>query len=80
MFNFSWFKSSKEEDIPQSTWNPNTLTMEQPSSPAAPNQEEVVTKPPNQEQMQMSLRGGGDDSGKPFIEWCPCDCCVCCAC
>ncbi|THC95358.1 hypothetical protein EYZ11_005172 [Aspergillus tanneri] len=44
MFNFSWFKSSKE-DIPQSTWNPITLTMEQPSSPAGPSQEVVVTKP-----------------------------------
>ena len=32
MFNFSWFKSSKDE-APAPTWNAQTLTMEQPSSP-----------------------------------------------
>ncbi|OOO07119.1 hypothetical protein OAory_01093220 [Aspergillus oryzae] len=61
MFGFSWFKSSKEEETSQQpTWNPNTLTMEQPTSPAAPNQQQVVTEQPaSQEQMNMSLRGGG---------------------
>lgn len=45
MFNFSWFKSNKEDT---STWNPNTLTMEQPSSPAAPavQQQQVITEQP----------------------------------
>lgn len=47
MFNFSWFKSNKEDT--SSTWNPNTLTMEQPSSPAAPavqQQQQVITEQP----------------------------------
>ncbi|KAL4889523.1 hypothetical protein BDV59DRAFT_205193 [Aspergillus ambiguus] len=62
---FTWFKSSKEESAPktqQPTWDPNTLTMQQPSSPAAPTTERVVTEQPeqtNQENMQMKLRGGG---------------------
>lgn len=46
---FSWFKSSKEESAPQTqqpTWDPNTLTMQQPSSPAAPTTERVVTEQP----------------------------------
>lgn len=50
MFNFSWFKSSSNEDANTSTWNPNTLTMDQPSSPAAPavqqQQQQVVTEQP----------------------------------
>jgi hypothetical protein len=47
MFGSSWFKSSKEEETPKdATWNPNTLTMEQPTSPAAPNQSQVVTEQP----------------------------------
>ena len=49
MFNFSWFKSSSNEDANTSTWNPNTLTMDQPSSPAAPavqQQQQVVAEQP----------------------------------
>ena len=51
MFNFSWFKSSSNEDAHTSTWNPNTLAMDQPSSPAAPavqqqQQQQVVTEQP----------------------------------
>ena len=53
MFNFSWFKSSSNEDANTSTWNPNTLTVDQPSSPAAPavqqqqqQQQQVVTEQP----------------------------------
>ncbi|GAB1200009.1 hypothetical protein APSETT444_009369 [Aspergillus pseudonomiae] len=70
MFGFSMFKSSKEEETSQQpTWNPNTLTMEQPTSPAAPNQQQVVTEQPlmieqaSQEQMNMNLRGGGNGGG-----------------
>ena len=51
MFNFSWFKSSSNEDAHTSTWNPNTLAMDQPSSPAAPavqqqQQQQVETEQP----------------------------------
>lgn len=49
MFNFSWFNSSKEEQNTSSTWNPNTLTMEQPSSPSAPVAQQnqgVITEQP----------------------------------
>ncbi|RHZ48507.1 biotin--[acetyl-CoA-carboxylase] ligase BPL1 [Aspergillus thermomutatus] len=43
MFNLNLFKS-KEEQRQQSTWDPNTLTMTQPSTPAAPTQ--VVSQQP----------------------------------
>lgn len=55
MFNFSLFKSSKEE-TPAATWNPNTLTMEQPSSPEAPHaQQQVVTEQPVRPFIQCSV-------------------------
>ncbi|RAH39665.1 uncharacterized protein BO95DRAFT_377512 [Aspergillus brunneoviolaceus CBS 621.78] len=60
---FNWFKSSNKESAPteQPTWDANTVTMQQPSGPEAPVTERVVTGQPNQpEQMQMSLRGGGE--------------------
>jgi hypothetical protein len=43
MFNLNPFKS-KEEQRQQPTWDPNTLTMTQPATPAAPNQ--LVSQPP----------------------------------
>lgn len=44
---FDWFKSSKQEDSSQQpTWDPNTMTMNQPSSPSAPTTECVVTQQP----------------------------------
>lgn len=47
MFNFAWFKSDKEQEA---SWNANTLTMEQPSSPPAPvaqgQQGQIVTEQP----------------------------------
>lgn len=43
---FSWFKSSKQESAPEATWDPNTVTMAQPQSPAAPTTEGVVTGQP----------------------------------
>ncbi|RAK84455.1 hypothetical protein BO79DRAFT_259232 [Aspergillus costaricaensis CBS 115574] len=59
---FDWFKSSnKESATQQPTWNPNTMTMQQPSAPEAPVTEQVVTgQPGQQETMQMGLRGGGE--------------------
>ncbi|PYH98469.1 hypothetical protein BO71DRAFT_316372, partial [Aspergillus ellipticus CBS 707.79] len=58
---FSWFKSSKQESATQQpTWDANTMTMQQPSSPEAPSTERVVTEQPNtDEAMKMNLRGGG---------------------
>ncbi|BCS01813.1 uncharacterized protein AKAW2_60077S [Aspergillus luchuensis] len=59
---FNWFKSSKEESsaTQQPSWDANTMTMQQPSSPEAPSTERVVTQQPNtQEEMKMGLRGGG---------------------
>ncbi|PYH66743.1 uncharacterized protein BO88DRAFT_85913 [Aspergillus vadensis CBS 113365] len=59
---FNWFKSSKEESTStqQPSWDANTMTMQQPSSPEAPSTERVVTQQPNtQEEMKMGLRGGG---------------------
>ncbi|PLB51194.1 hypothetical protein P170DRAFT_474741 [Aspergillus steynii IBT 23096] len=59
---FNFFKSSsnqqQEQQPQQATWDPNTLTMQQPSCPTAPSTERVVTEQPNSEQ-NMKLRGGG---------------------
>ncbi|KAK1147083.1 hypothetical protein N8T08_001822 [Aspergillus melleus] len=59
---FNLFKSSstqqQEQQPQQTTWDPNTLTMQQPSCPAAPSTEGVVTEQPNSDQ-NMKLRGGG---------------------
>lgn len=45
---FNWFKSSKEESsaTQQPSWDANTMTMQQPSSPEAPSTERVVTQQP----------------------------------
>ncbi|OOF93568.1 hypothetical protein ASPCADRAFT_209508 [Aspergillus carbonarius ITEM 5010] len=80
---FSWFKSSNQESAPvQNTWNPNTLTMEQPSAPDAPVTEQVVTgQPAQQETMQMSLRGGGEGEDVccgVCAGLCCFECCECC--
>ncbi|RMZ38304.1 hypothetical protein CA14_007559 [Aspergillus flavus] len=59
---FSWFSTSKTEssENAQPTWDPNTLTMTQPQSPAAPTTENVVAHQPTPtEDMQLQLRGGG---------------------
>lgn len=43
----NWFKSSnQQESAQQPTWDPNTLTMQQPTSPQAPSTENVVTEQP----------------------------------
>ncbi|KAB8257389.1 hypothetical protein BDV32DRAFT_152398 [Aspergillus pseudonomiae] len=59
---FSWFGTSNaqssEENV-QPTWDPKTLTMAQPFSPAAPTTDKVVTNQPTPtEDMQLQLRGG----------------------
>ncbi|GKZ32383.1 hypothetical protein AbraIFM66951_006399 [Aspergillus brasiliensis] len=59
---FSWFKSSKQESAPEATWDPNTVTMTQPQSPAGPTTEGVVTGQPTPNN-NMSLRGGGPPPG-----------------
>ncbi|RHZ53089.1 hypothetical protein CDV55_102149 [Aspergillus turcosus] len=45
---FDFFKSSKDSapSQQQPTWDPNTLTMQQPASPEAPSTERVVTEQP----------------------------------
>ncbi|RHZ55412.1 uncharacterized protein CDV56_105286 [Aspergillus thermomutatus] len=56
---FSWFGSSKQEEAPQTTWDPKTLTMVQPQSPERPTTEDVVTdQPAPKEDMHLQLRGG----------------------
>ncbi|KAF7596715.1 hypothetical protein BBP40_000143 [Aspergillus hancockii] len=60
---FNFFKSSKEESSPtqQPTWNPDTIAMQQPSSPPAPTTGRVITEQPKtQGHKQMKLRGGGE--------------------
>ncbi|OJJ46584.1 hypothetical protein ASPZODRAFT_16337 [Penicilliopsis zonata CBS 506.65] len=80
MFGFSLFSSSKSENTESNTWDPKTLEQNQPSSPAAP--EQIVSQQPaTQEQMQMSLRGGGEAgfccglcAGIACFECCECCC------
>lgn len=40
----SWLRPS--EAVPESKWDPETLTMEQPASPSGPSMEHVVTEQP----------------------------------
>ncbi|KAB8077018.1 hypothetical protein BDV29DRAFT_154104 [Aspergillus leporis] len=57
---FNSFKSSPEESTrtQQPTWDPDTIAMQQPSSPPAPTIERVVIEQPQNKQRQ--LRGGGE--------------------
>ncbi|PYH68427.1 uncharacterized protein BO88DRAFT_488388 [Aspergillus vadensis CBS 113365] len=53
----SWLRPS--EAVPESKWDPETLTMEQPASPSGPSMEHVVTEQPRTgESMQLQIRGG----------------------
>lgn len=42
----SWFRPSGQEEVQEVTWDPVTLTMNQPQSPAAPTMDEIVTDQP----------------------------------
>lgn len=47
MFNFNFFKSSTEaETANENGWNSNTVAMQQPTSPAAPSANQVVSEQP----------------------------------
>lgn len=48
MFNFNFFKSGPAEaQAQEKTWDPNTVAMQQPSSPAAPStNQNVVSEQP----------------------------------
>lgn len=49
MFGLDLFKSSKDDSANNNnntTWNPATLTMDQPRSPAAPSSQHVVAEQP----------------------------------
>lgn len=48
MFNFNFFKSAPAEaQAQENAWNPNTVAMQQPSSPAAPStNQNVVSEQP----------------------------------
>lgn len=48
MFNFNFFKSAPAEaQAQENSWNPNTVAMQQPSSPAAPStNQNVVSEQP----------------------------------
>ncbi|KAF9886711.1 hypothetical protein FE257_011225 [Aspergillus nanangensis] len=62
MFNLFSSKSSQQESTTSSpSWNPNSLTMDQPAQPSAmQHQSQVVTEQPTTtENMEMRLRGGG---------------------
>jgi len=47
MFNFNFFKSAPEaETTNENSWSPDTIAMQQPSSPAAPSTNQVVSEQP----------------------------------
>jgi hypothetical protein len=47
MFNFNFFKSAPAEaQTQENSWNANTVAMQQPSSPAAPSTNQVVSEQP----------------------------------
>lgn len=43
---FSWFKSSSRDSSQYPTWDANSVTMQQPSSPFPPTTQNVVTEQP----------------------------------
>ncbi|XRM40563.1 hypothetical protein ABZX51_003876 [Aspergillus tubingensis] len=72
----SWFRPSGQEEVQEVTWDPVTLTMNQPQSPAAPTMDEIVTDQPSLgEGMELRLRGG--DGPEDACCFC-CHCCSCC--
>ncbi|KAF7587447.1 hypothetical protein BBP40_007218 [Aspergillus hancockii] len=62
---FNWlFKSPKESCAPQTNepiWDPNTLTMQQPSSPQGPTTDRADAERSQNTNgsMEVGLRGGG---------------------
>ncbi|RAK98518.1 uncharacterized protein BO80DRAFT_447397 [Aspergillus ibericus CBS 121593] len=55
----SWFRPSAQEQVQEMSWDPLTLTMNQPQSPAAPTMDNIVTDQPTPgEGMELRLRGG----------------------
>ncbi|PYH89368.1 hypothetical protein BO71DRAFT_403124 [Aspergillus ellipticus CBS 707.79] len=72
----SFFRPSAQDEVPEMTWDANTLTMIQPQSPAGPTTDEVVTDQPMLgEGMELRLRGG--DGPEDACCFC-CHCCSCC--
>ncbi|PYH95460.1 hypothetical protein BO71DRAFT_428968 [Aspergillus ellipticus CBS 707.79] len=55
----AWLRPSSEAAVPESKWDPETLTMQQPASPSRLSAEQVVTDQPRAgESMQLQIRGG----------------------
>ncbi|GLA74482.1 hypothetical protein AtubIFM55763_005726 [Aspergillus tubingensis] len=64
----SWLRPS--EAVPESKWNPETLTMEQPASPSGPSMEHVVTEQPVCEVIRKVSQGTNKTSALES----PCSC------
>ncbi|KAJ5542462.1 hypothetical protein N7461_008465 [Penicillium sp. DV-2018c] len=72
MFNFNFFKSTPTESATEEAkWNANTVTMQQPTSPAAPssNKDIITEQPAGQEQMQLRGGGGGGICCGMYLRW-----------
>ncbi|KAJ5803525.1 uncharacterized protein N7503_005975 [Penicillium pulvis] len=81
----SWFQGA-DAPLNENKWDANTVTMQQPNSPAAPSMNQTVTEQPGGvESMGVHMRGGdGGDlccgicAGLCCFECCECCCGDCC--
>ncbi|KAJ5586785.1 uncharacterized protein N7459_002550 [Penicillium hispanicum] len=56
----NWFQPTQEAAA-ENKWDANTLAMQQPGSPAAPEMNQTVSQQPGApESMGVHLRGGGE--------------------
>ncbi|CAI7633308.1 unnamed protein product [Penicillium pancosmium] len=59
----NWFQSA-EGPSSERQWNANTVTMQQPNSPSAPEMSNTITEQPGASQsMDVHMRGGGAGEG-----------------
>lgn len=64
MFNFNFFKSAPAEaQTQENSWNANTVAMQQPSSPAAPSTNQVVSEQPVRLPLPVPSLSGCDRIG-----------------
>ncbi|KAJ5746648.1 hypothetical protein N7520_011830 [Penicillium odoratum] len=73
----SWFQGA-EQPINENKWDANTVTMQQPNSPAAPSMNQTITQQPGTESAAVQMRGGGDFCCGVCAGLCCFECCECC--
>ncbi|KAJ5086030.1 hypothetical protein N7532_010801 [Penicillium argentinense] len=59
----NWFAPA-QEPVAESKWDANTMTLQQPNSPATPEMNQTLTEQPGSAQsMDVQMRGGGAGEG-----------------